>query len=88
MLKEEWKKYFDGEFNPDPVYGTDSRLLQAEKEMTALLREKCRAVFPSEEAYEAFEDDLFAFIGRMQVIASEAGFEKGILCGKISAKEE
>ncbi len=88
MLRVEWKKYFDGEFNPDPVYGTDSRGLQTEEELTEFLRKHCKAAFVSEEAYTEFEESIFGFTGMLQIVASEAGFEKGVLCGMMLAKEK
>ena len=85
MLKAEWKKYFDGEFQPDSAYSQNDACIAKEHELEEHLRKYCRNAFSSDDAYTEFEDKVFEIIGALQVVASEVSFEKGILCGlKIS----
>ena len=80
MLNPKLRIYFDKKFNPDKeAFGLEC--CNEEKKLSKYLREKCRNVFSTEEAYVGFEDKVFRFIGAMQIPVEEAAFEKGVECG-------
>ena len=87
MLQAKLRPYFDGKFNPDKAIDLrDTRKI--EKEFTTFLRQNCRSAFPTESAYTAFEEEVYAFCGRLQITAMEAAFEKGVACGMYLKEKE